>query len=127
VWTIKLACNHARLPERTQVLCQLGWIPCAGSRRKATPAEQDHMAVMKMTAEEIKLLRKVLKMSEGEFAERIELKDREAIKLLESGAIKPTLQMNKVLIRLLGTGATRSPKLKKMLEDIKERSQSRWQ
>jgi hypothetical protein len=66
-------------------------------------------------------------MSEGEFAERIELKDREAIKLLESGAIKPTLQMNKVLIRLLGTGATRSPKLKKMLEDIKERSQSRWQ
>jgi DNA-binding transcriptional regulator YiaG len=84
------------------------------------------MATMKMTAEEIKILRKVLKMSEGEFADRIELKDREAIKLLEAGAIKPTLHMNRLLIKLLGTGSTRSPKLKKMFEEIKERSQSRW-
>jgi ribosome-binding protein aMBF1 (putative translation factor) len=84
------------------------------------------MAVMKMTAEEIKILRKVLKMSEGELADRIELKDREAIKLLESGAMKPTLQMQKHLIRLLGIGSTRSPKLKKLYEAIKERSQARW-
>ncbi len=63
-------------------------------------------------------------MSEGEFADRIECKDREAIKLLESGAMKPTLQMQKLLIRLLGAGSTRSPKLKKMYEEIKERSQS---
>jgi DNA-binding transcriptional regulator YiaG len=84
------------------------------------------MAVMKMSAEEIKILRKVLKMSEGEFADRIELKDREAIKLLESGAMKPTLQMQKVLIRMLGTASTRSPKLKKLYEEIKERAQSRW-
>jgi DNA-binding transcriptional regulator YiaG len=84
------------------------------------------MAVMKMSAEEIKILRKVLKMSEGEFADRIELKDREAIKLLESGAMKPTLQMQKVLIRMLGAASTRSPKLKKLYEEIKERSQSRW-
>jgi DNA-binding transcriptional regulator YiaG len=84
------------------------------------------MAVMKMSAEEIKILRKVLKMSEGEFADRIELKDREAIKLLESGAMKPTLQMQKVLIRMLGAASTRSPKLKKLFEEIKERSQSRW-
>ena len=55
------------------------------------------MAIMKMNPEEIKILRKVLKMSEGEFAERIECKDREAIKLLESGAMKPTLQMQKIL------------------------------
>jgi DNA-binding XRE family transcriptional regulator len=84
------------------------------------------MAIMKMTAEEIKTLRKMLKMSEGEFADRIELKDREAIKLIESGAMKPTLQMQKILIRLLGIGSTRSPKLKKMYEEIKERSQARW-
>jgi ribosome-binding protein aMBF1 (putative translation factor) len=84
------------------------------------------MAVMKMTAEEIKILRKVLKMSEGELADRIELKDREAIKLLESGAMKPTLQMQRHLIRLLGIGSTRSPKLKKLYEAIKERSQARW-
>jgi DNA-binding transcriptional regulator YiaG len=84
------------------------------------------MAVMKMSAEEIKILRKVLKMSEGEFADRIELKDREAIKLLESGAMKPTLQMQKVLIRMLGAASTRSPKLKKLYEEIKERAQSRW-
>jgi DNA-binding transcriptional regulator YiaG len=84
------------------------------------------MAIMKMTAEEIKILRKVLKMSEGELADRIELKDREAIKLLESGAMKPTALMQKHLLRLLGTGSTRSPKLKKLFEEIKERSQSRW-
>ncbi len=84
------------------------------------------MAIMKMTAEEIKTLRKMLKMSEGEFADRIELKDREAIKLIESGAMKPTLQMQKILLRLLGIGSTRSPKLKKMYEEIKERSQARW-
>jgi ribosome-binding protein aMBF1 (putative translation factor) len=84
------------------------------------------MAVMKMTAEEIKILRKVLKMSEGELADRIELKDREAIKLLESGAMKPTLQMQRHLIRLLGIGSTRSPKLKKLYDAIKERSQARW-
>ena len=84
------------------------------------------MAVMKMTAEEIKILRKVLKMSEGELADRIELKDREAIKLLESGAMKPTLQMQRHLIRLLGIGSTRSPRLKKLYEAIKERSQARW-
>jgi DNA-binding transcriptional regulator YiaG len=84
------------------------------------------MAILKMTPEEISTLRKVLKMSEGEFAERIECKDREAIKLLESGAMKPNLHMQKLLIRLLGTGSTRSPKLKKMYEEIKERSQVRW-
>jgi DNA-binding transcriptional regulator YiaG len=84
------------------------------------------MAVMKMTAEEIGILRKMLKMSEGEFADRIEVKDREAIKLLESGVMKPTLLTQKHLIRLLGTASTRSPKLKKMYEAIKERSQVRW-
>jgi DNA-binding transcriptional regulator YiaG len=84
------------------------------------------MAVLKMNAEEIQILRKVLKMSEGEFADRIECKDREAIKRLESGAIKPTALQQKHLIRLLGTGSTRSPKLKKMYEEIKQRSQSRW-
>lgn len=84
------------------------------------------MAILKMNAEEIGILRRMLKMSEGEFADRIECKDREAIKLLESGAMKPTLQMQKLLIRLLGSGSTRSPKLKKMYEEIKQRSQSRW-
>ena len=71
------------------------------------------MAIMKMNPEEIKILRKVLKMSEGEFADRIECKDREAIKLLESGAMKPTVQMQKILIRLLGAGSTRSTKAQK--------------
>jgi DNA-binding transcriptional regulator YiaG len=84
------------------------------------------MAVMKMTAEEISILRKSLKMSEGEFADRIECKDREAIKLLESGAIKPTLHMQKRMLRMLGTASARSPKLKKLYEAIKERSQNRW-
>jgi DNA-binding transcriptional regulator YiaG len=84
------------------------------------------MPVLKLTAEEIKILRKTLKMSEAEFAERIELEDRQAVKLLESGGLAPTVNMNRLLMRLLGSGAARSPKLKKMLESIKERSQARW-
>lgn len=84
------------------------------------------MANLKLNAEEIKILRKSLKMSEGEFADRIECKDREAIKLLESGAMKPTLNMQRLLLRLLGTGSARSPRLKKLYDAIKERSQSRW-
>lgn len=84
------------------------------------------MPVQKMVAEEIKILRKTLKMSEAEFAQRIGMEDRQAIKLLESGGIIPTIKMNRLLLKLLGNGATRSPRLKKMLEAIKERSQQRW-
>lgn len=84
------------------------------------------MPILKMDPEEIRVLRKTLKMSEAEFAERIELDDRQVVKLLESGARKPTLHMNKLLLKLLSQGAARSPKLKKILEAIKERSQTRW-
>jgi DNA-binding transcriptional regulator YiaG len=84
------------------------------------------MPVLKLSAEEIKLLRKTLKMSEAEFANRIELEDRQEVKLLESGGLVPSVKMNRLLLRLLGNGATRSPKLKKMLESLKERSQQRW-
>jgi DNA-binding transcriptional regulator YiaG len=84
------------------------------------------MSSGRLTCDEIALLRKTLKMTEAEFAERIELEDRQAIKLLESGALKPTPRMHKLLMKLLGLGATRSPKLKKLLEEIKERMQSRW-
>jgi DNA-binding XRE family transcriptional regulator len=83
------------------------------------------MVVLKMSAEEIKILRKTLKMSEAELASRIELEDRQAVKLLESGGMSPTIKMHRLLIRLLRTGATRSPKLKKMLEEIRERSEVR--
>ncbi|HXY32678.1 MAG TPA: hypothetical protein VEI07_00540 [Planctomycetaceae bacterium] len=83
------------------------------------------MPVLKMTAEEIKILRKTLKMSEAELAKRIELADRQAVKLLESGGMNPTLKMYRHLIRLLRNGATRSPKLKKMLEAIRARSEVR--
>jgi DNA-binding transcriptional regulator YiaG len=79
-----------------------------------------------MTASEIALLRKTLKMTEGEFAARIELADREAVKLLESGALKPDARTQKLLHKLLTLGAGRSPKLKKMLEEINERVQTRW-
>jgi len=84
------------------------------------------MSSHRMTADEISLLRKTLKMTEGEFAERIELEDRQEVKLLESGALKPAPRVHKMLMKLLSMGAGRSPKLKKMLEEIKERSQSRW-
>jgi len=84
------------------------------------------MPILKMTAEEIRLLRKTLKMSEGEFADRIGLGDRQVVKLLESGDEKPTPKMNKLLLKLLGMGAARSPKLKKILEAVKERSQMRY-
>jgi DNA-binding XRE family transcriptional regulator len=83
------------------------------------------MPILKMAAEEIKLLRKTLKMSEAELANRIELEDRQAVKLLESGGMTPTLKMYRHLMRLLRNGATRSPKLKKMLETIRERSETR--
>jgi DNA-binding transcriptional regulator YiaG len=83
------------------------------------------MPILKLTAEEIKILRKTLKMSEAELATRIELEDRQAVKLLESGGMSPTNKMQQFLIRLLRNGATRSPRLKKMLEEIKERSQVR--
>jgi DNA-binding XRE family transcriptional regulator len=84
------------------------------------------MAILKMTAEEIKVLRKTLKMSEAELASRIELEDRQAVKLLESGGMAPTVKMQRFLIRLLRNGATRSPKLKKMFEAIKVRSEVRF-
>ncbi len=83
------------------------------------------MPILKMTAEEIKLLRKTLKMSEAELANRIELEDRQAVKLLESGGMTPTVKMYRLLIRLLRNGATRSPKLKKMLESVRGRSETR--
>ena len=84
------------------------------------------MSTHKMTASEIALLRKTLKMTEGEFAARIELEDREAVKLLESGALRPEPRAHKLLLKLLSMGAGRSPKLKKLLEEINERTQSRW-
>ncbi|MGE3313575.1 MAG: hypothetical protein AB7O26_00580 [Planctomycetaceae bacterium] len=84
------------------------------------------MSTHKMTSSEIALLRKTLKMTEGEFAARIELADREAVKLLESGAIKPDPRTHKLLLKLLSLGAGRSPKLKKLLEEINERVQTRW-
>ena len=75
------------------------------------------MSSGKLTPDEIALLRKTLKMTEAEFAERIELEDRQAVKLLESGGMKPTVRMNRLLMKLLAMGATRSPKLKKLLEE----------
>jgi DNA-binding transcriptional regulator YiaG len=79
-----------------------------------------------MSASEIALLRKTLRMTEGEFAARIEMEDREAVKLLESGALKPDARTHKLLLKLLSLGAGRSPKLKKLLEEINERTQTRW-
>jgi DNA-binding transcriptional regulator YiaG len=84
------------------------------------------MSTIKMSATEILLLRKTLKMTEGEFAARIELEDREAVKLLESGAMKPSPRSQKLLHKLLVLGAGRSPKLKKLLDELNERTQSRW-
>jgi DNA-binding transcriptional regulator YiaG len=84
------------------------------------------MPILKLEAEEIKLLRKTLRLSEAEFASRIELEDRQAVKLLESGGMAPTVKMYRQMLRLLRTGAIRSPKLKKMLETVKERTETRW-
>jgi transcriptional regulator with XRE-family HTH domain len=84
------------------------------------------MPVMKMMPEEIRILRKTLKMSEAELAERIELEDRQLVKQIESGAMKTTPRMNKLLLKLLTAGAARSPKLKKVLEAMKERSEVEW-
>ena len=84
------------------------------------------MPILKLEAEEIKILRKTLKLSEAEFASRIELEDRQAVKLLESGGTAPTVKMYRQMLRLLRTGAIRSPKLKKMLEAVKERTETTW-
>jgi DNA-binding transcriptional regulator YiaG len=84
------------------------------------------MPVMKMNPEEIRILRKTLKMSEAELADRIELEDRQLVKQLESGAMKASPRMNKLLLKLLTGGAARSPKLKKVLEALKERSEEHW-
>jgi DNA-binding transcriptional regulator YiaG len=84
------------------------------------------MSTGRLTSDEIALMRKTLKMTEAEFAERIELEDRQEIKMLESGALKPSPRMHKLLLKLLALGATRSPKHNKLLEEVKERMQSRW-
>jgi DNA-binding transcriptional regulator YiaG len=84
------------------------------------------MSVLNIKAAEIRLLRKTLKLSEGEFADRIELEDRQAVKLLELGVMRPTANMSKHLMKLLATGAARSPKLKKIFDEIKNRSQVQW-
>jgi DNA-binding transcriptional regulator YiaG len=84
------------------------------------------MPVLKLMPEEIRILRKTLKLSEGELAERIELEDRQLVKQLESGAMKATPRMNKLLLKLLSGGAARSPKLKKMLDAMRERSEDHW-
>ena len=57
------------------------------------------MPILEMTAEEIKILRKTLKMSEAELASRIQLEDSVAVKLLESGAVLPTIKMHLFSIR----------------------------
>ncbi len=84
------------------------------------------MSVLRMTAAEMKSLRATLKLSEGEFADRIEVQDRLLIKAYEAGTKKPSLHVNKMLLKLLNRSAGKSPKLKKMLKAIKERAETRW-
>ena len=79
------------------------------------------MASKRMLPKEIETLRSTLKLSEGEFATRIGLDDRRMLKLLESGAQRPSDSINKLLMKLLRQSAGRSPKLKRMLETIKTR------
>jgi len=71
---------------------------------------------------EIVLLRETLKLSEAEFASRIGLTDRRMLKLLETGDQRPSEQINKALLKLLQRTAGRSPKLKRMLAAVKERT-----
>jgi DNA-binding transcriptional regulator YiaG len=72
--------------------------------------------------QEIALLRETLKLSDAEFASRIGLSDRRYVKLLESGAEKPSDDVAKALLKLLQRSAGRSAKLKKMLAAIKSRT-----
>jgi len=79
------------------------------------------MAMKRMLPNEIAQLRSTLKLSEGEFATRIDLDDRGKVKLLESGTTKPTAHVTKMLYKLLSRGAGRSPKLKVLLETVRSR------
>jgi DNA-binding transcriptional regulator YiaG len=79
------------------------------------------MTTKRLLPAEITLLRATLKLSEGEFANRIELDDRRLVKQFENGSRKPSPQVTKLLFRLLSRGAGRSPKLKKLLETVNSR------
>ncbi len=76
----------------------------------------------RLAPEEIKTLRATLKMTEGEFATQLELEDRRVVKLLEAGKKKPTPHMSKLMMKLLTRHAGRSPRLKKILTQIRERA-----
>ncbi len=79
------------------------------------------MATKRMLPDEIKLLRKTLRMSDGEFAEKIELDDRRKVKQLESGALKPDDRASKLMMKMLQQNAGRMPALKRLLEKIRKR------
>jgi DNA-binding transcriptional regulator YiaG len=79
----------------------------------------------RLKPEEIAELRSVLMMSDAEFAERIGLADRMVVKMLESGKKKAGAIVNRNMLRLISRTAARSPRLKKMLEEIKGRATTR--
>ncbi len=79
------------------------------------------MPSRRMQPEEIQILHETLTLSDAEFASRIGLEDRRMVKMLESGEIKPTEKMHKLMMKMLQRTAGRSPKLKRLLESIRSR------
>ena len=75
-----------------------------------------------LSPSEIATLRETLKLSEGEFASRIGVTDRQLVKLYESGAQRPDEKVHKAILRLLQRTAGRSPKLKKLLATVRSRT-----
>jgi len=83
------------------------------------------MALKEIVGSEIALLRKTLKLSEGEFAERIDLADRLQLKEYEGGKRKPGPKMRKALLKLLSKSTGKYSRLKKLQTTIDERAKQK--
>lgn len=84
------------------------------------------MPAKQFLGSEIALLRKTLKLSEGEFATQIGLEDRRMLKMLESGKMRPSVAVKRALFKLLNRHAGRSTKIKNLKQAIDERAQRGW-
>lgn len=79
------------------------------------------MATPNLTAEEIKLIRTSLHMTEREMAKQLDLTDRMQITQIETGRVRPNQQLYRKIMRLLLRNKPRSKTLKKIYDDVKMR------
>ncbi len=88
--------------------------------RLPTAREQSRF-LRRMTPSEIKELRMALRLSQSEFAERIDVDDRRTVKDFETGRARPDSATYEKMIQLLKKYLGRSARLRRLNELIHNR------